>query len=341
MTAAELKPCPYRRGQRGNLICTVAALEGGDTSNIVGADVCQKCDVPEHLLEANCKHLQCGTRVFFKRTISGVLSSFRGANYDCPVYAFKTEEELFTQCASACPSRKPIHRDISQDELLTVDNLPKQPTDRDIRQGVLVALYEYHVRFPERFLEFDVTPAHLALSLGLTDRDLYRVLAPMDEAGEVRTIQDTRDILPRYVTITHKGIEAITHEPLFENKGIRVTDNSIKIEGSNNQVAREHGHNEQVNIQAPAPAIADMLQQLTLLRGQIETAPEFVEVRTEALDTIDMVFEEVQRPEPRQNRLMTNLRALHRLLERNPATVDAAGTILQLTAAVGAMALGG
>lgn len=341
MTAVALKPCPYRRGQRGNLICTVAVLEGGDTSNIIGAHICQECTIPDRLVEVNCKHLQCGTMAFLTRTFSGNHSSLQEVNFDCSIYAFKSEGELFAQCASDCSGRKPIHRDISQDELLTVKAMPDQPTDRDIRQGVLVALYEYHARFPERFLEFDVTPAHLARSLGLTDRDIYRVLTPMDEAGEVRTIQDTRDVLPRYVTITHQGMEAITHEPLFENKGIRVTNQKINIEGNHNQVALDHSHNEQVNIQAPAPAIADMLQKLTLLRGQIETAPQFVEVRTEALETIDMVFEESQRPEPRQNRLMTNLRALHRLLERNPATVDAAGTILQITAAVGAMALGG
>lgn len=330
MTAAELKPCTYRRGQRGQLICTVAQVEGGDTSNIVSAEVCQECTVPDQMALANCEHLQSGVRVFHIRTFGGPHSQMAGISFDCTVYQFETAEELFEQCASDCPKRKPIHRDVSEDLPLTVRDLPANPTDRDIRQGVLVALYEYHARLPERFLKFDVTPVYLAESLGLQVRDIYRVLTPMDEAGEVRTVADVQDVLPRYVTITHKGIEAINEEPLFESKGVRVTDNSIKIEGNNNQVAREHGQNEQQNVQVTAPKMDEVIRQLQGLRGQIQQEDIPADTRVQATEIIDMVFEEAERPEPRPARVVTHLRSLHRLLEDNQGTIAAAALITQL-----------
>lgn len=333
MTAVSLKPCSFRRGQRGQLICTVAQL-GGETSDIVSGEVCGECQVPEQSALSNCTHLQTGVTVFQMRSYDGEHSSLQGMSFDCSVYQFDSAEALFAQCATDCPGRQTIHRDISADELLTVGDLPAQPTDRDLRQGVLVALYEYQARFPERFLKFDVTPEHLARSLGLEIRDIYRILGPMDEAGEVRTLQDTRDVFPRYVTLTHKGIEAMQHEPLFESKGVRVTDNSIKIEGNNNQVAREHGRNEQNNIQLPAPVLEQVMQHLQRLRVEIEREVTTIDVRSEALDTIDTVLEEAQRTEPRPSRVLTGLRSLHRLLESNQGTVAAAGLVLQLISTI-------
>lgn len=274
--------------------------------------------------------------VFRSITSGGDFSSLQSMDFDCDIYQFSSQEELFAQCASACPGRKVIHRDVTADEPLTVRDLPTRPTDRDIRQGVLVALYEYHARFPERFLKFDVTPDHLARSLGLEVRDVYRVLGPMDEAGEVRTLQDARDVLPRYVTVTQRGIEAMQDEPLFESKGVRVMDNSIRIEGNHNQVAREHGRNEQQNVQLTASALGLALDQLRQVRSELEGGGLPPQERVEALETIDMVFEEAERPEPRRNRLLTNLNALHRLLERNPGTVAAAGTVAQIVAALAA-----
>lgn len=329
MTTQRLIPCPYRRGQRGNLICTVAQQIGGSTSNIISAQVCQKCEVPIRLKQSNCKHLQCGTEVFRVSNYQGDFSDLQATIFDCPIYAFESEKDLFGQCAGECPSRKYIHRNIDDDPLLRVPKMPSMPTDRDIRQGVLFSLYEYHASFPERFLDFDITPARLAESLNLKVNDIHRVIGPMDEAGEVRTLKDTGDILSRFVTITQKGIEAINHEPLFENKGIRVTDNSIKIEGNHNQIAREHGRNEQINLQAQSPEIAQVIEQLQALRIKVEQETAFVDVQSEALDTIDAVLEETQRPEPRQNRVVTGLRALNRLMEGNPTTAALAGAAVQ------------
>jgi hypothetical protein len=309
-------------------------VDGGDTSNIVSGQVCQECQVPDRLILSNCIHLQSGVLVFQMNGYGGPTSLLQGNSFDCALFDFENAEQLFAQCDSPCAKRNPVHRDISHDELLNVRDLPATPTDRDIRQGVLLALYEYHARFFERFLKFDVTPEHLAVSLGLELADIHRVVGPMDEAGEVRTLQDTQDISPRFVTITQKGIEAMNDEPLFESKGVRVTDNSIKIEGSNNQVAREQSRNDQRIVTIGGDGLQQAMEQLRAVQaqlGQIDLSPE---TRSEVSESFEMVFEEAARPEPRAARLKAGLSALHRLLESNVGTFAAAALVLQIHATV-------
>ncbi|WP_404784699.1 hypothetical protein [Altericista sp. CCNU0014] len=114
-------------------------------------------------------------------------------------------------------SFRPIHKDISKEEYISIDGFDaKSATDRALRQAVLAILYQYHARHPERFNCFDVTPKFIGECLGISIPDVVRVVAPMEEEGEVTTKRYAQDIHFRYVTIRSKGIWMIDDEPLFE-----------------------------------------------------------------------------------------------------------------------------
>lgn len=334
MTLPALKPCTYRKAQVGFLVCTIAELDGGDTSKYVSAEVCGACSIPEKLAQANCEHFQAGTRVFRVKVYGGEMYKLDDARQDCSVLSFKTVEEMDAVCGPNCPSQFPIHRNVSGDEPVLISALPETPTERDIRQAVLLALHEYNGRHTERYGFFDVTPEFLARSLNLQPRDIYRVLGPMAEADEVRTIKDTRAIHPEYVTITAKGIEAITTEPLFDNRGIRMTsDNRIQIEKlSAGQVQLATGQGSNTATVHQGESRQALLDELTALQTQVKEADLPAETRQDALALIDIVFEEVQTPAPRKNRVEVSVRQLTRLLEAYPALTSLAAGLIQAAA---------
>lgn len=335
MTVPALKPCTYRKAQAGFLVCTIAEVAGERTSKYVSSETCKSCNIPEKLSHANCQHFQAGTEVIRLQSYGGgEIYQLADIRQECSVLSFQTVEEMDAVCGPNCPSQSPIHRNVSQDEPVTIADLPGAPTERDIRQAVLLALHEYNGRHTERYGCFDVTPDFLARSLNLQPKDIYRVLGPMAEADEVRTIKATRAVHPEYVTITAKGIEAITTEPLFENKGIRMTnDNRIQIQelkAGQIQLSTGQGSNTATVIQGEQ--VNPFMELLTNLKKQVETTELSAETRQDALGLIDIVFEEVQAPAPRQNRVETSLRQLTRLLEKHPALTSLGAGLIQAAA---------
>lgn len=331
MTVPSLKPCTYRKAQAGYLVCTVAELDGGDTSKYVNAQTCSACPVPEKAGQANCQHFQAGTLVLLSRTTAGNHCQLADVRTECTVLSFTSAEEMDAVCGPTCPQNVPVHRDLSDEDTLEIMALPAEPTERDIRQAVLLALHEYNGRHTERYASFDVTPDFLAQSLNLSLTAIYRVLGPMAEADEVRTLQGTREIHPEYVTLTAKGIEAITTEPLFENKGVRVSnDNRIQVEHLNAgqvQLATGKGQNTAtVNQGTSAQQFLDLLSQM---KREIAESSVPAEVKAETAELIDIVFEELQAPTPRPARVNTTMKHLKEVLEKNPTTTALVGGLIQ------------
>lgn len=331
MTAPSLKPCTYRKAQAGYLVCTIAEVDGGDSSKYVNAQVCSECPIPEKATHANCQHFQAGTRVHHIHHSGGTGYYLSEVRQECTVLSFASAEEMDAICGPTCPQNFPVHRDLSDETILEITALPAEPTERDIRQAVLLALHEYNGRHTERYAYFDVTPDFLARSLQLHLTAIYRVLGPMAEADEVKVLQGTREIHPQYVTLTAKGIEAITTEPLFENKGVRVSnDNRIQVEHLNaGQVQLATGKGQNTATVNQGTSAQQLLELLSHMKQQVAESPVPAEVKAETSELIDIVFEELQAPTPRPARVNTTMKHLKEVLEKNPATTALVGGLIQ------------
>jgi DNA-binding MarR family transcriptional regulator len=211
------------------LLCKVSsggipAFQNGrwlDTS-LTTVEICRDCSVPTITQQVNCDNLNVGKqhRVASSETLNRLPSyQFQavGLSIDCGAIGFSQGDEYKEKCSIECSSFRPIHRDISQEEHISIDSFDAATaTDRTLRQAILAVLYQYHARHPERFDCFDVTPEFIGECLRITVKDVVRVVAPMEEEGEVTTNRYTSDSHFRYVTIRSKGIRMIDEEPLFE-----------------------------------------------------------------------------------------------------------------------------
>jgi DNA-binding MarR family transcriptional regulator len=228
MRIDSLKPCPYRDSRLGYLLCKVSdgGLPGLDIyskTNLTTYKICQECKIPEIAQYVNCLNLDIGKihkAILVEDSENLSELSFLGRikiDINCSAVGFDRPEAYQVKCSSNCPSFRPIYKDISHEEQISIDNFDASTaTDRALRQAVLAILYQYHARHPERFDCFDVTPDFIGKCLGITVQDVVRVVAPMEEEGEVTTKRYAHDIHFRYVTIRSKGIRMIDEEPLFE-----------------------------------------------------------------------------------------------------------------------------
>jgi DNA-binding MarR family transcriptional regulator len=225
-----LEPCPYRESRLGYLLCKVST--GGrpcsdkeyTETNLTTERICRTCPIPEITKQVNCLNLDLGK--YHPSIISHIPEIGQTYNFDensvgisinCSVVGFSRAEDYCEKCSIECASFKPIHRSISNEERISIDSFDvSTPTDRTLRQAVLAILYRYHAQYPERFNCFDVTPVFISECLGITVQDVVRVVAPMEEEGEVTTMRYAHDVHFRYVTIRSKGIRMIDEEPLFE-----------------------------------------------------------------------------------------------------------------------------
>lgn len=226
MSAETLKPCPYRESRVGGyLLCKVSP--GGMPShptqftntNLTYLEICRACKIPQIVNQVNCLNLSVGKQheAVYKGSGNIGFASQDEHHIDCPIYAFENPDDFNQKCSEDCPSYRPIHRSLSNEESISIEDFDaNRATDCQLRQSVLAILYQYHVRHPERFNCFDVTPKFLGECLGLTIQDVVRVIAPMEEEGEVATKRYAHDIHFSYVTIRSKGIRMIDDEPLFE-----------------------------------------------------------------------------------------------------------------------------
>jgi DNA-binding MarR family transcriptional regulator len=226
MTLTEsLKPCHFRETKFGQLICTIAEHEESNrTSTKITSEItCRQCQIPDITHSVNCLNLNSGRQHFATQGMSwsGDLEiTDINANWhlNCSAIGFSAREDYQDKCSKNCSAYKPINRDLIDEALIRLDNFSAtQATDRDLRQAVLAILYQYHARHPERFDYFDVTPDFIAKSLDITIQDVVRIVAPMEEEGEVTTKRYAHDIHFRYIAIRSKGIRMMDEEPLFKN----------------------------------------------------------------------------------------------------------------------------
>jgi len=194
---------------------------------------------------------------------------------------------------------------------------------------VLWALYQYHALRPERYGKLDMTTALLSRSLDLDEKAILRVLGPMEENGEVRTMKSTSSFNPYYVTLTHKGIEAIDSEPLFERRG-GVTVQGDHIEVRNSQgVAVTKGNDNTVTQLVRVDQLNELTPLLEALRGnlrQLELSPE---KQKEALEVVDSIEEEAARPEARKGILKNALTFLGGLTGGLASQSENVSTVLE------------
>lgn len=233
MSVNPLPLCPYRRSREGMLVCTIAKTGPTD---VVNAEICRRCSIPEALAQVNCVHLTSGVEVY--QAIGG--GQLSQTFLDCEVVGFSKPDDYKDLCAS-CTLRFPIHLDLANEPPIHIPGfLPaeKPVVDRDLRQAILRALYAFHARHPERFGRFDVTPEFLAESLGVEVKDVVRVVLPMEEDGEVKTLGVPGEPYFRYVALTAKGIHAIDDELLFERDNApSVQISELRNEGGNIAIA--------------------------------------------------------------------------------------------------------
>jgi DNA-binding MarR family transcriptional regulator len=224
MSAEPLKPCPYRETKLGHLVCNLIEQKdlGTKHTNLTLHKTCCECRIPEIEESVNCLNLNFGKKheAFFMMNEVGrnILRKIY-ANWDlnCSAIGFSDREEYEDKCSKSCSAYRATHHSLVDEKTILLDGFSAiQATDRDLRQAILAILYKYHARHPERFDCFDITPEFIGQCLGIDVSDVVRVIAPMEEEGEVTTKRYAHDIHFRYVAIRSKGIRMIDDEPLFE-----------------------------------------------------------------------------------------------------------------------------
>jgi hypothetical protein len=182
-------------------------------------EICRSCKIPQIVNQVNCLNLSVGKQnVAVYKGYGNIAFPSQGEHYiDCPIYPFENPDDFNQKCSESCPSYRPIHRSLSNEECISIEGFDANgATDSQLRQSILTILYQYHARHPERFYCFDITPEFLGKCLGITIQDVVRVIAPMEEEGEVSTKRYAHDMHFSYVAIRSKGIRMIDDEPLFE-----------------------------------------------------------------------------------------------------------------------------
>ncbi|MHC5676581.1 hypothetical protein [Nostoc sp.] len=216
-----LKICPYRQSRRSKLECTITEQQGKNFTSSTSVSICNECSIPEIIQQVNCKNLNLikfhsGIQTQTFDAIPEEYVSESGWRTYCQVIGFNSSNDYKTKCSPNCPAFQPINRDLSSEELILIPNFnAAKATDRELRQAVLLILYKYHTRHPERYLSFDVTHEFIAKSLNISVPDVVRVIFPMEDEQEVVTERYLGEAYFRRVRITSRGIQMIDEELLF------------------------------------------------------------------------------------------------------------------------------
>jgi hypothetical protein len=298
-----LKPCKYRQFEANSLVCTITTQVNDHSTNLTSVEACSGCPVPDISAQVNCTHLHFSKQHL---RISGYLlegmSETRvgdvGWTAQCKVIQFTNKNDYLVKCSEACPKYNPIHRNLASEEPIRIASFDATTaSDRNLRQGVLTVLYGYHARHPERYSFFDVTPEFIAQSLGIYVQDVIRVVAPMEEEGEVDILKFETDRHFSYVRITSRGIQMIDEEPLFkrlDTAGIRIMGDQFNFDrspvgainaGSNNQ-------NQADVHQEFAISSTELSQAFNDLRQQVESLP--LEQRQEAVGLVAVLEDQAK-----------------------------------------------
>lgn len=300
-----LKPCTYRHFEANSLICTIASSltdSRKGATPLTSVEVCAECPVPDISKFVNCTHLSFTKQhMSFHQYLDGTLEAEVGDcgwTARCKVIRFANREDYQIKCSEACSQYNPIHRNLSADEPLHITNFNgATASDRNLRQAVLTILYSYHARHPDRYDYFDVTPAFIAQSLGISVQDVARVIAPMQEEGEVEVLQFESDRYFNYVRITSQGIQMIDEEPLFsrlDTAGIRIMGDQFNFDhspvgavnaGSNN--LNQATVNQEVEITS-----TELTNAFNQLRQQVESLP--IEQRQEAVELVEILEDQAK-----------------------------------------------
>ncbi len=300
-----LLPCAYRRSRLGNLICTIAEKNGGEHStDLTTVDLCQACSVPIVLAQVACINLSVGKAHLRHDYVGGSMFESSEPAFDCEPIGFTNPADFQTKCSLSCPKFTAIHKNLENEAILEVEK-PEIGTDKELRQVVLSALYAYHARHPERYGRFDVTPDFLASNLSLSVQDVVRVVAPMEERGEVKTTQSAGEPHFQYVYITAKGIENIDAEPLFNTARIRM-ENNISITNSQG-IAVNTGDNSTVTSNFSAEARQTATDHLKTVRDAVTESELPDDEKAEVLDRVATVEEQVAKEKPDLGRVQRAL----------------------------------
>lgn len=329
-----LKPCPHRKARGGYLVCTITDTEigSGKTTDLTTVEVCGECLVPDILQQVNCKNLNLGKQHQAIKQLScdGASINFAvelGWWANCKVVGFDERLDYQIKCSANCPVYQPIHKDLAGEEIIQVGNFDAvEARDREIRQAVLVILYKYHDRHPERYGCFDVTPEFIAKSLKISVRDVVGVVSPMEEEREVATFRYESDLYFRYTAITSKGIKMIDENPLFDRLDtaqVRVMGDQINNQIDHSQIGVIAGRQSQVevsqefNFAASTDEIRVIIEEL---RKSIEVFP--AQKQHEASEYVSDIEAEVISNKPKQYRLKSYFSSLFKLAEGTNAVIE-------------------
>lgn len=322
-----LLPCTYRRSRLGSLVCTISEKNGGENStDLTTFDVCQSCSVPEILAKVSCINLSVG-KAHLKFGFSGGFEIHsEGPSLDCEPIGFSNATDFQTKCNLLCPKFTAIHKDLSNEALLEIKKL-ETGTDKELRQAVLMVLYAYYSRHPERYGRFDVTPDFLALNLNLSVKDVVRVVAPMEERGEVKTAQAAGEPHFQYVYITAKGIENIDAEPLFNTARIRM-ENNISITNSQG-IAVNTGDNSTVTSNFSVEARQTATEHLKTVRDAVTESALPEDKKAEVLDHVATVEDQIVKKEPDTGRVQRALSKTKEIITAIPEWAVKTGVAVQ------------
>lgn len=350
-----LEICPYRQSRRSKLECTITEKpEKGFTSS-TSVTICNECSIPEIIQQVNCKNLDLvkyhsGIQTQAFDALPGEYVSDSGWRASCQVIDFNNSNDYKNKCSHDCPAFQPVNRDLSSEELILIPDFnAEKRTDRELRQAVLLILYKYHTRHPERYHCFDVTHEFIAKSLNISVPDVVRVIFPMEDEQEVVTERYLGEAYFRRVRITSRGIQMIDEELLFgrlntaevrvmgtlinmpnsQVSALSIGDNNLNKgefmsefnqpkydqRNSNNQFldTAQAGSNPTFNQHNLSQNINQSIDDITRLINSLrEKAQEFPQdKREEALVHLDDLEEDISKPEKQKpERIKTRIIAL-------------------------------
>ncbi|MBD2387426.1 hypothetical protein [Cylindrospermum sp. FACHB-282] len=232
-----LKPCLYRKFNQGQLECEIAEIRETGYTSSTSVDVCNECPIPEIIQQVNCKnfiplklHLFINSHTFEGDPKQEICSHYWDSK--CQKIYFQNKHDYEKKCSDNCPAFQAIYVDLSTEKYISIPKLNTvTATDHELRQAVLLILYEYYREHPDRYKCFDVTPEFIAKSLNINVKDVVRVVLPMEDEKEVETKKYLGETYFRYVHITSQGIRMIDEKPLFGSLDTAAL-RSIKIENS-------------------------------------------------------------------------------------------------------------
>lgn len=203
---------------------------------------------------------------------------------------------------------------------------------RDLLKREILALFRQQtIETPRRGL----TPRGLAAELEQEAQQVRYALNDLVAARYLDQFHEEADGYDTLFILTERGYamaDQIERGGNWDAPAPTTTQIGTQINNRDTQIgAIQTGEYAVAHIQQGSE-LNSLITALEGLRQQLSELKLPNEVRDEAAVLIDMVFEEAQNSAPRPARMQTSLKSLHRLLEANPGTVAAVGTVAQILA---------